>query len=83
MDILFTSFLDEVKKINILGVWYVVLTILTIYVTKWFYRWRNPKCNGILPPGSMGCPFIGETLQLILPSHSLDLPPFLKNRIKK
>ncbi|TMW92780.1 hypothetical protein EJD97_012577, partial [Solanum chilense] len=45
--------------------------------------WRNPKCNGILPPGSMGLPFIGETLQLILPSHSLDLPPFLKNRIKK
>ncbi|XP_055800470.1 beta-amyrin 16-alpha-hydroxylase CYP87D16-like [Solanum dulcamara] len=83
MDILFTSFLDEIKKINILGVWYVVLTILTIYATKWFYRWRNPKCNGILPPGSMGFPFIGETLQLILPSHSLDLPPFLKNRIKK
>ncbi|PHT80916.1 hypothetical protein BC332_12727, partial [Capsicum chinense] len=31
----------------------------------------------------MGFPLIGETLQLILPSHSLDLPPFLKNRIQK
>lgn len=83
MDTLFTSFQDEIRRTNFLGVWYFVLTILTIYVTKWIYRWRNPKCNGILPPGSMGLPFIGETLQLILPSHSLDLPPFLKNRIKK
>ncbi|KAG5608865.1 hypothetical protein H5410_020146 [Solanum commersonii] len=83
MDTLFTSSLEELRKINLLGVGYFLLTILIIYVTKWIYRWRNPKCNGILPPGSMGFPFIGETLQLILPSHSLDLPPFLKNRIKK
>ncbi|CAN4106896.1 unnamed protein product [Withania somnifera] len=83
MDTPFTSFLEETRKINLLGVGYFVLTLLIIYVTKWIYRWRNPKCNGVLPPGSMGFPLIGETLQLILPSQSLDLPPFLKNRILK
>ncbi|XP_075102580.1 beta-amyrin 16-alpha-hydroxylase CYP87D16-like [Nicotiana tabacum] len=83
MATLINSFLDEIRKINILGVGYFVVTLLTIYVTQWIYRWRNPKCNGVLPPGSMGFPLIGETLQLIFPSHSLDLPPFLKNRIKR
>ncbi|KAK9286743.1 hypothetical protein L1049_015147 [Liquidambar formosana] len=48
------------------------------------YKWRNPKCNnGILPPGSMGFPLIGETLQLLIPSYSLDLHPFIKKRIQR
>ncbi|XP_042046233.1 cucurbitadienol 11-hydroxylase-like [Salvia splendens] len=59
-------------------------TVVTIYATHWMYRWRNPKCrNGVLPPGSMGLPLIGETIQLVLPSASLDLPPFIKKRMKK
>lgn len=60
-----------------------VVALLTVYLTHKLYKWRNPKCNGVLPPGSMGLPFIGETLQLIMPSPSLDLPPFIKNRIKR
>ncbi|KAM7273298.1 hypothetical protein ACFE04_027962 [Oxalis oulophora] len=31
----------------------------------------------------MGWPFIGETLELIIPSYSLDLPPFIKTRVQK
>ncbi|XP_073152369.1 cucurbitadienol 11-hydroxylase-like [Henckelia pumila] len=58
-------------------------TLVALYITHWIYRWRNPKCNGVLPPGSMGLPLIGETIQLVIPSASLDLPPFIKNRMKR
>ncbi|KAK3194883.1 hypothetical protein Dsin_026193 [Dipteronia sinensis] len=44
----------------------------------------EPKCkNGKLPPGSMGVPFIGETLQFFSPYPSHDIPPFIKNRIAR
>ncbi|CAK7330765.1 unnamed protein product [Dovyalis caffra] len=43
----------------------------------------NPKMEGVLPPGSMGWPLIGETLQFIIPGRSLDLHPFVKKRMQK
>ncbi|XP_031398058.1 cytochrome P450 87A3-like isoform X2 [Punica granatum] len=52
-------------------------------LTHWIYRWRNPKCNGVLPPGSLGLPLIGEALELMIPSYSLNLLPFLKKRIQR
>ncbi|XP_059625398.1 beta-amyrin 16-alpha-hydroxylase CYP87D16-like [Cornus florida] len=58
-----------------------VVAVVTICISHWIYKWRNPKCNGVLPPGSMGLPVIGEALHLIIPSYSLDLPPFLKHRL--
>ncbi|CAK9184510.1 unnamed protein product [Ilex paraguariensis] len=62
----------------------VVAALLVVCVTHWIYKWRNPKCkNGVLPPGSMGLPFIGETLSLIVPSNSLALHPFIKKRIER
>ncbi|KDP29664.1 hypothetical protein JCGZ_18826 [Jatropha curcas] len=54
-----------------------------ICLTYWINKWRNPKCNGVLPPGSMGLPIIGESLQLLTPSYSLDLHPFVKKRIQR
>lgn len=79
-----SSYLDDIAtNINLSAVGLFVATLVTVCVSHWIYRWRNPKCNGVLPPGSMGIPLIGETLQLIMPSASLDLPPFIKTRLKR
>nr|GMD54558.1 cytochrome P450 87A3-like [Ipomoea batatas] len=84
METMFSSSMDELRKMNVSvsAIVYSVCAMLSIYIGHWIYRWRNPKCNGVLPPGSMGLPFIGETLQLIIPNHSLALPPFINTRIK-
>ncbi|KAM3743612.1 hypothetical protein ACB098_07G159600 [Castanea mollissima] len=60
-----------------------IIAVLVIYFTYWLNKWSNPRCNGVLPPGSMGLPLIGETLQLIVPSYSLDLHPFIKKRAQR
>ncbi|KAK6158143.1 hypothetical protein DH2020_005457 [Rehmannia glutinosa] len=57
--------------------------LLIITITIWLYNWRNPRCNGVLPPGSMGWPLLGETLQFFSPNTSSDIPPFVKDRMKR
>nr|XP_023922673.1 cytochrome P450 87A3-like isoform X2 [Quercus suber] len=65
------------------SVWLSVISLLIVISTHWVYRWRNPKCNGKLPPGSMGIPLIGETLDFLVSNNSLDTPPFIKKRMMK
>ncbi|RVW70730.1 Cytochrome P450 87A3 [Vitis vinifera] len=60
-----------------------IVTLVIIWVTNWIHRWRNPRCNGTLPPGTLGFPFIGETIQFFIPGHSLDLLPFFKKRVQR
>ncbi|KAF5816111.1 putative cytochrome P450 [Helianthus annuus] len=60
-----------------------LVALFVVSITHWVYKWRNLKCNGTLPPGSMGWPLLGETLQFIAPSHTLDTSAFIKNRIKR
>ncbi|KAF8410316.1 hypothetical protein HHK36_002843 [Tetracentron sinense] len=60
-----------------------VVALFIVWITHWTYKWRNPSCNGKLPPGSMGLPLIGETLELFIPGKSFDVPPFIKKRMKR
>uniref|UniRef100_A0A251LE64 Cytochrome P450 n=1 Tax=Manihot esculenta TaxID=3983 RepID=A0A251LE64_MANES len=57
--------------------------LIIVSFTHWIYRWRNPRCNGKLPPGSMGLPLLGETIQFFAPNTSSDIPPFVKERMKR
>ncbi|KAI4353672.1 hypothetical protein L6164_002604 [Bauhinia variegata] len=60
-----------------------VMALLVVCCTYFFTSLNNPKEPRLLPPGSMGFPFIGETIQLVIPSYSLDLHPFIKKRIQR
>ncbi|XP_055961639.1 beta-amyrin 16-alpha-hydroxylase CYP87D16-like isoform X2 [Mercurialis annua] len=68
---------------SVLIIFFFLTLMLIIYLTYWIKKWRNPKCIGVLPPGSMGLPIIGESLQLLIPNYSLDLHPFIKRRINR
>ncbi|KAL5098896.1 hypothetical protein RYX36_003223 [Vicia faba] len=61
----------------------VGMLVIVCIVAHWVYRWRNPSCNGKLPPGSMGLPLLGESLQFFSPNTSSDIPPFIKQRMKR
>ena len=64
--------------------WALCLGALVIIgITHWVYRWRNPSCNGKLPPGSMGFPLLGESLQFFSPNTTSGIPPFIKQRMKR
>ncbi|KAE8729065.1 Cytochrome P450, putative isoform 2 [Hibiscus syriacus] len=66
--------------------WFFAISILVISISetiRWIYRWRNPKCKGILPPGSMGLPLLGETLSFIVTANSIDIHPFVRKRMNR
>nr|CAB3500459.1 unnamed protein product [Digitaria exilis] len=44
---------------------------------------RRRRLQAVLPPGSMGLPLIGETLQFFGRSPSLDVLPFFKRRMER
>ncbi|KAJ1277111.1 hypothetical protein BS78_05G269300 [Paspalum vaginatum] len=41
------------------------------------------RCEPTLPPGSLGLPLLGETLQFFSWSSSLDMSPFFKKRLER
>ncbi|XP_021277834.1 cytochrome P450 87A3-like [Herrania umbratica] len=63
--------------------WLFVISFLVLSVTRWIYWWRNPSCSGRLPPGSMGLPIMGETLNFLVTCRSIDIHPFIKERIER
>lgn len=59
----------------------MVLPVLLILVALrlwevYMVRGRDPSCPSPLPPGSMGLPFLGETLQLILQVNTRHVSTF-------
>ncbi|VVB13291.1 unnamed protein product [Arabis nemorensis] len=63
----------------ITGLW--VIALVVVRISHWWYRWSNPKSNGKLPPGSMGFPIIGETLDYFKPHGFYEISPFLKKKM--
>ncbi|KAJ1272476.1 hypothetical protein BS78_06G204400 [Paspalum vaginatum] len=61
----------------------VLLMLLLLLLLYAAHRWRNPRCSGRLPPGSMGLPLVGETLQFFSPEASLDVPRFVRHRLAR
>ncbi|KAL5705492.1 hypothetical protein ACHQM5_023790 [Ranunculus cassubicifolius] len=61
----------------------VLVALVVVFITHLVYRWRNPIPKVNLPPGSMGLPFIGETLQLFATQRSFDIHPFIKKKMNK
>ncbi|KAJ6905385.1 hypothetical protein NC652_023209 [Populus alba x Populus x berolinensis] len=95
--IMFRSFTESILLLNngeikqkrhkMLGIGLVLVALFVIYYTHLLIKWKYPKINGVrvqLPPGSMGLPIIGETIQLLIPSHnSIDIHPFVRKRIQR
>ncbi|XP_010511939.1 PREDICTED: cytochrome P450 708A2-like [Camelina sativa] len=61
--------------------WIVIVSLIVVKLCHLIYQWSNPKCNGKLPPGSMGFPIIGETIEFMKPHDALQYSNFLKKRI--
>uniref|UniRef100_A0A2N9G6A3 Cytochrome P450 n=1 Tax=Fagus sylvatica TaxID=28930 RepID=A0A2N9G6A3_FAGSY len=66
--------------------WIVIMCLTALLIVRfshWVYTWGNPKCNGKLPPGSMGLPIIGETLEFFTPHSFYGIPSFITKRMAR
>ncbi|KAK6262277.1 hypothetical protein QUC31_008093 [Theobroma cacao] len=59
------------------------IAVIFLGIALWIYNWRNPRCNGKLPPGSMGLPIVGESFQFFSPYTTSDVSPFIKKRMDR
>ena len=73
--------------------WPIMVTLVVMGVTlilAWLLhrllKWKSlvwQRCDPTLPPGSLGLPLLGETLQFFTWSSSLDMSPFFKKRLER
>ncbi|WVZ49337.1 hypothetical protein U9M48_000705, partial [Paspalum notatum var. saurae] len=72
--------------------WPIMVTLVVMGVTlilAWLLhrllKWKSlvwQRCDPTLPPGSLGLPLLGETLQFFTWSSSLDMSPFFKKLLE-
>lgn len=73
-----------IELLRMIPIGLCLVSVFIVLITYWIHRWKNPICKGTLPPGSLGFPIIGESIQLLVSSsNSLDLHPFFKRRIQR
>ncbi|KAG2551186.1 hypothetical protein PVAP13_9KG381700 [Panicum virgatum] len=60
-------------------------TLMCIWLAHYFLKKINHRrrLQAVLPPGSMGLPLLGETLEFFARSPSMDLLPFFKRRMER
>ncbi|VVB01076.1 unnamed protein product [Arabis nemorensis] len=66
--------------VEVYKLWTLIVSLIVLKLCHWIYQWSNPKCNGKLPPGSMGFPIIGETFEYMKPHDAIQFSTFLKER---
>ncbi|KAL9293308.1 putative cytochrome P450 [Arabidopsis thaliana] len=67
--------------VDVYKLWIVIVSLIVVKLFHLIYQWSNPKCNGKLPPGSMGYPIIGETIEFMKPHDALQFSTFIKKRV--
>ncbi|KAG6670247.1 hypothetical protein I3843_01G289100 [Carya illinoinensis] len=61
-----------------------LLLCVTLAAIPFFFLFRASRCRRrMLPPGNLGLPFIGETLQLISAYKTENPEPFIDERVKR
>ncbi|KAF9597788.1 hypothetical protein IFM89_021873 [Coptis chinensis] len=60
-----------------------IRSLVIVWMTNYAYKWKNPISNGKLPPGSMGLPLLGETIQFFKSQTTFDIRPFIKERMTR
>lgn len=61
-----------------------LLSSMVVLIAHSLYIWRNPKIsNGKLPPGSMGLPLVGESIEFFTAYAFNDVQPFIKKRMAR
>ncbi|XP_039840751.1 cytochrome P450 87A3-like [Panicum virgatum] len=69
----------------------LVIMCVTLIAAWWFHlllKWssghrRRRRCELTLPPGSMGLPLLGESLEFFARIPSLEVLPFFKRRLER
>lgn len=59
------------------------VTLLAAWLLRLVFNNGRRRHDAMLPPGSMGLPLLGETLEFFTRSPSLDLVPFFKRRLER